>query len=159
MKTGRPRKPTALKVLEGETRPSRVPQNEPKPRPIRPNCPAFLNKAARSIWDSLVDDLDAMGTLTIVDPSHFAAYCAAYEEAQRLTLFIDKHGYTDTTTNGNVVQRPEVSVRNKAWDRVAKFGAELGIGAASRSRIEVKKQDEQPDDPTAKAIGIAAVRK
>jgi P27 family predicted phage terminase small subunit len=151
--------PRALKLLKGETRPSRVPQHEPQPRPIRPDAPAFLNKGARIIWDGLVDDLDAMGVLTIVDASILAGYCRAYELAGRLSAYLDKQGISFTTTSGYVQQRAEVAVCNKAWDQVLRYGAELGIGAASRSRIEVKKHDDADEDPTAKAIRVAAVRK
>ena len=143
MKTGRPRKPTALKLLEGETRPSRVPQNEPKPRPSRPLRPTFLNAGAKRVWNALVDELERTGVLTTVDQSALAGFCSAYEEAKRLSRFIDRHGYTVETPAGYIQQRPEVSIRNKAWDRVDKFGAQLGIGAAHRSRIEVKKQDAE----------------
>ena len=152
-------KPTALRLVEGNAGKRRLPQREPKPRPIRPDCPAFLNEAARDIWAGLADELEDMGVLTIVDECVLAGYCTAYEEAQRLGRFIDAEGLTIDTPSGYLQQRPEVSIRNKAWDRVAKFGAELGIGAASRSRIEVRKHDDEAEDPVAKAIAVAAVRK
>jgi P27 family predicted phage terminase small subunit len=142
LKTGRPRKPTALHLLEGTSHPGRLPKNEPKPRPVRPACPRFLNRGARNIWNNLVKELESMGVLTAVDASVLAGYCGAYEEAMRLSRYVDRYGFTVTTPSGYLQQRPEVSIRNKAWDRVAKFGSELGIGAASRSRIEVKKPDD-----------------
>lgn len=135
-------KPTALKLVEGNPGKRRLPQHEPKPRPVRPACPRFLNRGARNIWNNLVKELESMGVLTAVDASVLAGYCGAYEEAMRLSRYVDQHGYTLTTPSGYLQQRPEVSVRNKAWDRVAKFGSELGIGAASRSRIEVRKPDD-----------------
>ena len=159
MKTGRPRKPTALKVLEGESRPSRVNRNEPRPRPIRPDCPDFLNEQAKSIWFALIDELDAMGVVTRVDESTLAGYCSAYEEAQTLDRFLNEHGLTVTAPSGYVQQRPEVAIRNKAWDRVAKFGSELGIGAASRSRIEVKKPDGSDKDTAAEILSVTAGRR
>ena len=152
-------KPTALKVLEGNRGKRKLPKSEPKPRPIRPDCPVSLNESARNLWDDYVDRLEALGTVTEVDQSHLAAFCVAYEQALRYTAFLDEHGETVThEKTGYIQQRPEVAMANKAWDRVAKFGAELGIGAASRSRIEVKKQDAQDEDPVAKAIAVAAQR-
>jgi len=187
VKTGRPRKPTALKLLEGETRPSRIGRREPKPPPIRPECPAFLNAAARRLWRAFAPQLENLGVLTLVDESVLAEFCAAYEEAQRLTRYLDKAGLTFTIeTTGYVGQRPEVAIRNKAWDRVRRAGAELGIGAASRGRLDMpqgqggpladigaegawaepRTLDEavaaagrvNPGDPVAKAIAAAAWR-
>jgi P27 family predicted phage terminase small subunit len=151
--------PTKLKLLRGNPGHQRVNKAEPQPRPIAPDCPKFLNAKARRIWRDIVDDLELMGVLTTVDESTLAAYCSAYGEAQTLDAYLSRHGLTNVAPSGYEQQRPEVSIRNKAWDRVAKFGAELGIGAASRSRIEVKKHDDEAEDPTAKAIAIAAQRK
>ena len=159
MAMGRPRKPTALKLVEGETRPSRIGKLEPHPRPILPDSPTFLNKAARNIWNELLPELEYMGTLTAADQATFAGFCRAYELAQRTSRYLDRNGLTMTAPSGYSQARPEVSICNKAWDAVAKFGSELGIGAASRSRIEVRKRDNEAEDPTAKAIAVAARRK
>ena len=161
MRTGRPAKPTALKVLEG-TRPDRIPKHEPKPRPLRPEKPSFLNDSAALLWDSLIDELEAVGVVTVVDQSALAGYCQAYEEAARLTRYLDEHGLTFTTPNGYVQQRPEVAIRNKAWDRVDKFACQLGIGAAHRTKIEVKRPsaDENPlTEIIAEARAEAAARR
>jgi len=149
-------KPTRLKVLQGNPGHQKLPKNEPKPRPIRPDSPAFLSETARSIWDSLVDELDTMGVLTLVDASVFAGYCSAYAEAQECDKHLAENGLTMTAPSGYSQARPEVAIRNKAWDRVAKFGAELGIGAASRSRIEVKKPDGSDKDTAKEILGVTA---
>jgi P27 family predicted phage terminase small subunit len=83
-----------------------------------------------------------MGVLTAIDQSALAAYCEAYEEAQACSKYLNEHGLTFRTPSGYIQQRPEVAIRNKAWDRVDKFAAQLGIGAAHRSKIEVKKRDD-----------------
>ena len=147
-------KPTALKVLEGNPGKQKLPKYEPKPAPLRPTCPDFLNDRAKSIWFSLVDELEAVGVLTSVDQADFAAFCEAYEEAQACSRFINEHGLTFETGTGYLQQRPEVGIRNKAWDRVDKFGAQLGIGAAHRSRIEVKKREGE-DNPLADILAEA----
>ena len=148
--------PTALKVLRGNPGHQTLNKNEPKPRPIRPDCPEFLNAAARSIWDSLVDELESVGVLTIVDASALAGYCAAYEEAGRLERFLSEAGYTVEAPSGYVQQRPEVAIRNKAWDRVDKFAAQLGIGAAHRARIDVKKPEAKAEDVAAGILAVTA---
>jgi len=153
-------KPIALRLLQGETRPSRVGMPEPKPRPLLPDAPRYLGKQARARWRELLPELDYCGVLTRIDGEILAGYCQAYEQVCILTAKLEKTGRTyQVGTNGAWAAFPEVAMLSRAWDDIRKFGAELGIGAASRSKIEVKKQDDSHEDPTAKAISVAAARK
>ena len=137
-----PRKPTALKLLDGESRPCRLPQNEPKPRPVKPSIPAYLNDDGRRRWQELEPELSSCGVLTIVDGEILGCYCQAYQELVRLSKRLAQTGRTYRVgTNGALAARPEVAMLQKAKDDIRRFGAELGIGAASRSKIEVKKPD------------------
>ena len=159
MAVGRPRKPTSLKLLQGDQA-SKIPKNEPRPRPILPDMPRYLGRLARSRWKELLPELDYMGTVTAADGEVFAGYCQAYEQVCILTAKLEKTGRTyQVGSNGAWASFPEVAMLNRAWDDIRKFGAELGIGAASRSRIEVRKRDNEAEDPTAKAIAVAARRK
>jgi len=89
-----------------------------------------------------------MGVLTEVDADVLACYCDAYSRLLRYTDYLRKYGDTneyqkrdkDGDPYGCYVQvRPEVALRNRAVDDLKKWGAELGIGAAARSRIDVEK--------------------
>jgi len=153
-------KPRSLRLLQGETRPCRVGKPEPKPRPVLPDAPPYMGRLAKRRWRELLPELDYCGVLTRIDGEILAGYCQAYEQVCILTADLEKHGRTYTVgTNGAQSSRPEVAMLNRAWDDIRKFGAELGIGAASRSRIEVRKHDDEAEDPVAKAIAVAAVRK
>lgn len=140
-------KPTALKVLEGErghrTKTEKQKrQNEPKPRPILPDPPPYLGKLAKVRWKELIPELDYAGVLTRVDGDILAGYCQAYEDICVLTADIAENGRTyEVGTNGAQSARPEVAMLNRAKDDLRKFGAELGIGAASRTKVEVRKPD------------------
>lgn len=132
--------PTALKLLRGNPGQRRLPQHEPKPRPVTPECPPYMNATARRRWDELVTELDYSGVLTRVDGDIFAGYCMAYADIVSLTAAIARRGRSYRVgLNGAMAARPEVAMLNRAKDDLRKFGAELGIGAASRTRIEVKK--------------------
>jgi P27 family predicted phage terminase small subunit len=90
------------------------------PRPILPDCPAFLNAAARAIRAELIAELDYMGRLTRVDESVLSEFCSAYEEAQRLTRFLQRRGLTYTMKgSGYVAMRPQIAIRRTAWERGA----------------------------------------
>lgn len=74
---GRKPKPTQLKIVQGTFRPDRAPQNEPKPRPIAPDCPLDLSDAARTIWLEIAPSLEKLGLLTEVDGPAFGMLCEA----------------------------------------------------------------------------------
>lgn len=153
MKTGRPRKPTALKLLEGD-KPSRIPKNEPKPAPIRPEMPDYLDAQGQKRWNELVSELEALGVLTRVDAEVLGGYCMAYSALVSATRILKKRGWIMHTPSGYQQQSPWVGIRNRALDDLRKFGSELGIGAASRSRIEVKKADGD-ENPLAELLNEA----
>jgi P27 family predicted phage terminase small subunit len=153
-------KPTALKLLQGNPGHQKLPQNEPKMRPLLPDMPPYLGRLARKRWRELLPELDYGGVLSRVDGEVLAGYCQAYEQVCRLTAELEANGRTYTVgTNGAQSARPEVAMLNRAWDDIRKFGAELGIGAASRSKIEVKKPDDAHEDPVAKAVAASARRR
>ena len=140
-----PKKPTALKVLEGNKGKRKLPQNEPKPTPNAPDMPDFLDDRARDEWKALEPELNRVGVLTRVDGMAFAGYCQAVSDVIRLTNELREVGETFTSDSGYIQQRPQVAMLHKTWDRLDKFARQLGIGAEHRAHIEVKKPDEQSD--------------
>lgn len=76
MENGRPRKPTKLKILDGD-RKDRVNTAEPVPvkRAIEP--PAGMSVEARKIWDAEAPDRIVQGVLTAWDVEAFASFCEA----------------------------------------------------------------------------------
>ena len=84
------------------------------------------------------------------------AGCAC-AEAQARGRYLDENGLTYTMAKtGYVGQRPEVSIRTKAWERVRREGSELGIAAASRSRLDEPKPPSDEFDPTREILKITA---
>lgn len=80
MPGGRPRKPTALKVLQGTTRPDRRNDREPRPpiAPVKP--PSWLKGRGRRAWGWVAPILEEMQVLTTADPHALALLCDAYAE-------------------------------------------------------------------------------
>jgi len=66
----------------------------------------------------------------------------AYADVVELTADIEEYGRSyEVGTNGAQSARPEIAMLNRAKDDLRRFGAELGIGAASRTKVEVRKPD------------------
>ncbi len=117
--------------------------------PIAPNgviaCPQYLTGTARSEWFRLRPILDAMGTLKPVDRNILAAYCQAYGRYVEAEKVLKEKGPLYRTKSDNVITSPMLWVSNKAVEQMLKLGAELGIGAATRSRVQVEKEPSLDD--------------
>jgi P27 family predicted phage terminase small subunit len=137
MPRGRPRKPTRLKILDGN--PGKRPLNaaEPQPPAGAPACPSWLDREAKAEWRRVVPALDRLGLLTRVDRSAIAGYCTAWAELCWASKTLARVGHTYTTEGGQICPRPEVAMHRSALRHVRQFSALFGLDPASRSRVEV----------------------
>jgi P27 family predicted phage terminase small subunit len=152
-------KPTSLKVLQGNPGHQKLSKREPKPRPLTPDPPEYLGMVGRRRWDELLPELEYRGTLTAVDGDALGQYCHGYERLIDAEKHLAEQGHVVERATGAPMLSPWAQERNRAWDDMAKAAAQLGIGAANRTRIEVKQREHEAEDPTAKAIAAAARRK
>ena len=159
MKPGPAKKPTNLKLLEGNAGRRPLPANEPKPAllPGVPRCPAYMKGLARQEWYAMASELQALGLLTRVDHAALEGYCVNYEmfveadsEISRLQREykaalrarrknpksnkpLPSNGMVVYTSNGNAIMEPMLSVRKQAAEMMHKFLAEFGMTPASRA--------------------------
>lgn len=154
VRTGRPRKPTNLKVLEGNPGKRPLPQNEPKPQPISPKCPAWLASEGKKLWKQLIPELERLGLMTIMDGVAFEAVCQNYATWVRCEKYLKKNGLTFETETGYIQQRPEVAIGQKALAAVRAFCTEFGLTPASRARINIKPDDGKEDPMEALLSGV-----
>ena len=74
---GRPRTPTALKVLRGETRKSRLPKAEPKPKTGALRMPEGMSARAQAFWNAALEDFGQSGVLFPADGSELRLWAEA----------------------------------------------------------------------------------
>tara|TARA_R110002020_G_scaffold273792_1_gene488952 strand:+ start:24 stop:473 length:450 start_codon:yes stop_codon:yes gene_type:complete len=135
MPAGRPRKPTALKLIHG-SRDRHKNKNEPKPTGLA-EMPEWLNPAAVSCWELLAPELEAIGLLTNVDANAMAIYCTAYAEMVEAEAELLQGGKTQVTKDGFKRVSPWLNIRNEAQKRMQQIGAQFGLTPATRTKIEV----------------------
>ncbi len=94
MPAGRPPKPTALKLLQGNPGKRKLNSEEPKPPtgPVKP--PSWLRGRAKTAWKWVAPILEEMGVLTTADPHALALLCDAYAEYIECRAVVRKLGAT-----------------------------------------------------------------
>ena len=132
---GRPPKPTALKVLEGNPgkRPLHKEAELPPLKSLRP--PAWLMPDAKKEWRRLAPALQAQGLLTAGDTTAFAGYCQAYARWKEAEEWITLRGSVMVTPSGYRQQVPQVSIAANSLKTMQSLAAEFGLTPAARARI------------------------
>ncbi len=147
MTMGRPPLPTKLKLLNGNPGKRPLPENEPKPREGVPTRPAWLLPEAKREWNRLVAELEPIGLLTKVDRATLAAFCQCWARYVEAEADITAGGIDYVTDKGFHGTRPSVGMTVKMLEKMATYGAKLGLSPADRTRLTVgsKKADDLDD--------------
>lgn len=125
-------KPTALRVLHGETRPSRVNANEPMPRAGLPDAPSWLEPATREVWDRTVAELAHMRVLTSADRDALVVYCQAVVHHARAVREVAATGLLIEGKDGYPVKNPAMQfVRDQAV-LIKVMAGQFGLTPAAR---------------------------
>lgn len=146
-RTGRLRKPTALRLIEGEKNKDRINKNEPKPRPITPDPPAGMDRYASAEWKRMAPILGRLGLLTEVDGAALAAHCKLHsldiQTSKALKECGDKLLTYKTTvdmdggTNIEAKVNPLVTLQLKIIAQKRVYLNDFGMNPASRAKISV----------------------
>jgi P27 family predicted phage terminase small subunit len=139
--------PAHLKLLRGETRPSRVNRNEPKAPVAGPVvAPDYLDADARAVWARLAPTLTARGLLTEWDVDLFAAFCTAVVHHRRAVQLVNSTAVTVRTQNGLVVRHPAMAVVRSQAALVTSLGARFGLSPSDRASISLAPEEVDHDD-------------
>lgn len=141
MKPGPPKKPTALKLLQGTFRPGRAVDGEPAPEVATPEVPEHLSDLAKVEWGRISQELWQLGLLSRIDRAALAAYCEAWSDwvdASRMCASKDgQDRKVIKTLNGNFIENPYYTIKKRSMELMHKFLTEFGMTPASRTRISV----------------------
>ena len=145
---GPPRKPTWLRVVEGN--PGKRPLNTLEPRPPtdpRMRCPSWLDPEAKRLWRRLVPDLCRARIVTVVDREVLIAYCQAWSRWRKAEEFIQKRGevYPVRASDGRIISMapfPQVAIARQLLQALRGLQQELGLTPSARTRLEIEPQRE-----------------
>ena len=143
-RSGRKKKPTNLKVINGTARKDRLPKNEPKPESLEPKKERWLLQEARKQWNQYAKELVELGLLTEADGVMFSALWQEYGWYIINQKIAKDHYETHKTTsyktaNGERKPLPQFALSNKHLKNVISLCADFGLSPSARSGISVPK--------------------
>lgn len=154
---GHNRKPTALKILEGNPGKRPLPSREPKPPPIAPKCPSWLPVDGKKLWRELAPQLERLGLLTQVDGPTFTVLCLAWANLREAAGDLKTRGalVPGARSPGETVRNPSAQHLNAAAQLVLAVAPRFGLDPQARSRIMAAASDDGPtDDMTSILSGL-----
>jgi len=141
---GRNKKPTELKILNGNPGKRPINLNEVKPIPIADPCPKWFDRYAKAVWYEMAPKMEKYGLLTDIDTLDFINLCIsvglirkAYADMKKLKVL------TGVTPSGYRQQIPEVGIINSAIKNVTALSAKFGLSPSDRAGLSDPKAIEK----------------
>lgn len=133
---GRPRKPTAVKKLQGTLQKCRANPAEPTPqndlKAMTP--PEYLTDSAKEIWVFALSQAPE-GMLSTLDFGIFSEWAVVYDQFLTISESIKKGGTLRRETDGELVPSPLLSKLHSTITLLRGLQSDLGFTPSSRSRV------------------------
>lgn len=141
---GRPPKPSALKLVEGNKGKRALNKQEPDPEYLNDlSAPEWLPDDAKKVWDDIVPHLRNARMLSTVDVPMLAMGCCAISEYRQAAKLADKRllvkGANDT---GFPTINPALVVKSMAFKQAMAVFMQFGMSPAARTRIAIQPQGD-----------------
>ena len=133
---GPPPAPTRLRVLHGETRPSRLNRHEPEPPGGFPAMPDDLDPEAQAEWHHVEAHMAATGVIRQVDRLLLRAYCeAASRYLQSVRLYATSGPLLPDRGHHGVVKNPLHQIVRDNEATLRALARELGLTPSARAGL------------------------
>ena len=133
---GRPRKPTAVKKLQGTLQKCRTNPSEPVPpndlKAMAP--PDYLTDSAKGIWVFALSQAPE-GMLSTLDFGVFSQWVVVYDQFLTITAGIKRDGTLQETADGELIPSPLLAKLQSTVNLLRGLQSDLGFTPASRSRV------------------------
>jgi P27 family predicted phage terminase small subunit len=135
-----------MHIADGTYRKDRHGSGQPQPLAGIPARPRHLTKAARKVWDELVEALGNAGILTRADANCMAAYCEAMATWLDAKVMIAEGGavLVDDSTD-RMYRNPYVAIASEAVGQMQTLGSSLGLNPAARAKLHAIPPPVEPD--------------
>lgn len=149
-RSGRPRKSTELKVIQGTFRPDRESSAAVQLPPGRPKIREGLSPATMAEIEWIIEDLETLGVLSEVDGRAIELCGQSLATYWKNIEFCEQEGYTySNETDKGYLQtgkRPEAAVAETALKNAKDLLMQFGLTLASRPKIpDIDKKKQKPN--------------
>lgn len=134
--SGRNKKPTVLKLLQGTNRADRANPAEPMPHGDLVDPPAYFGKEEREVWDYAMKHAPR-GLLKMIDSSHMEVWVNALIAYRLAGTEVKKTGQTISAANGTTVINPTLSIQQRQAVLLMRSATDMGFTPSSRTRISL----------------------
>ena len=146
----RPRKPTALRLFTGgRTRPHHS-KSEPTPDPRAPTPPDWLQGRGLAAWNSVVDELTAIGCTSRLDAGILSSWASAMgtiaEAHEALNTLDSGRRLLITSKRGGPSVNPLIGIIRKAQRDASHYATLLELTPSSLAALEVLPAPRNPVD-------------
>lgn len=154
---GRPKKPTALHIINGN--PSKIPNleekyaSEPRPMAVSPDAlpppPDHLSPMGAGIWRENTEFLSRMKVLTVADLQLLEMYCVAYQyyrACEESMKNAKTQFYMPYEGSKCVLEVPHGSVMRQYMKTMLDISREFGMTPAARGRMTLPEDKEAEDE-------------
>ena len=131
--------PTKVKILRGETRPSRVNYNEPIPSADVPAMPPDMDAEAKAVWQRVTASLAHTGVIRAPDADGLRCYCEAVSRYAGAARLYAQSGPL-VKTRGGLVKNPLHQIIREDGEQIRLFGRELGLSPSARAGLHVESE-------------------
>ena len=131
--------PTKVKMLRGETRPSRLNLHEPMPSLDVPKIPPDMDADAKVVWRRVLRDMRHTGVIRAADADVLRCYCEAVSRYAQAARLYAKSGPI-VRRDGNLVKNPLHQVARDNADEIRQFARELGLSPSARVGLRIERE-------------------
>ena len=145
------RKPTVLKLLEGNPGKRAINKNEPVPKNNLADPPEFLGDTARQMWTYILQEMPE-GLIKSTDLAELTMWCVAFEIYKKAYEQVRIQGEVVITTERGLpmpVTNPYLKIMNDQALVLSRAGSNLGLNPVARSKMSEALGG--PQNPTAPA--------
>ena len=142
--------PTRIKLLRGETRPSRVNYTEPLPPSGMPRMPADMSDEAKRVWRRVARD-SARGVVRAINADTLRCYCEAVASYCAAARMYAATGPLIKTRNGPV-KNPLHQIVREEREAVRLYAREFGFTPSAQAGLHV--EPERAIDQVEHDIGL-----
>lgn len=135
--SGPPRKPTALKLFEGNRGKRKIDKNEPKPPVVSIPMPDWMCPRGKAVWKRLKPILLNLKVLTTADVEMFAAFCDSYGRYVSAEIKVTKAMNAPMESEAAKLIPSLTNTSMKYLDRARLIAATFGLTPGDRSRISI----------------------